>query len=64
MNEDTFDLVIYCNGGSLGDKVFEVKSANYECDGCLLIVDQGEDSQFVFNMDFVKYFTAERSEDE
>ena len=55
----TWKLTIY----STDDKYFDVNNAEYECDGLMLIVNRGEE-QFVFNMDYVKWFKAELESEE
>ena len=56
--EDTFDLVIVTK-----DNTYEIANANYECDGDILVVWQDDDKQWIFSQWYVKYITAERSED-
>ena len=50
----TWKLAIY----TTDDNFYEVDNAEYECDGLMLIVNRGEE-QFVFNMDYIKWFKAE-----
>lgn len=45
------------------DRFFTVDHCQYECDGLILAINRG-DEQFVFNMDYVKFFRAEREVDE
>lgn len=54
-----FRLEIKCKDGA----EFAVNHCTYECDGLILAIGRGEE-QFVFNMEYVLYFRAEREEDE
>lgn len=45
------------------DNSFTVNHSTYECDGLLLVINRG-DEQFVFNMDYIKFFRAEREEED
>lgn len=51
----TYKLEIHCADGM----IYDIDNATYECDGLLLIVNQGDD-QFVFAMEYINYFKAER----
>ena len=50
----TWKLTIY----STDDNFFTVDGCTYECDGLILVVNRGEE-QFLFNMDYIKWFKAE-----
>lgn len=45
------------------EQFFTVDHCQYECDGLMLVINRG-DEQFVFNMDYIKFFRAEREADE
>ena len=45
------------------DKFFTIDHSTYECDGLILVINRG-DEQFVFNMNYISFFRAEREEDD
>ena len=54
-----YKILIYTRDG----KMFELRHASYECDGMVLIINQG-DNQYIFPMDWVEHIEAEVEEDE
>ena len=57
MSGNTYKVDIKTRDG----ECYEVIGATYECDGLLLIINQGED-QYIFPMDFVEHVFAEVEE--
>ncbi len=57
-NEELWKVVIYTADG----KEYSVRYCTYSCDGQIAIFNQGTE-QWVFNMDYIRYFKAEVEEE-